>query len=99
MFRISWIAKVTTVGSVSSVLGGANGFQVKYTDADDSVVVTSGALANENTLALSTNTTQTIYAGSIVVNAKTATNIQYLMDYTSAGTAMQYNLHIKLEAL
>ncbi len=100
MYRISWVAKVTTAASVSSVLGGTNGFQIKYTDADDSVVVTTGALANENTLSLSTNTTQTIYVGALVVNAKASTNIQYLMDYTSAGgTAMQYNLHLKVEAL
>lgn len=99
-YLVTFIAKITTVGSVSSVLGGTNGFQVKYTDQDDGTVVTSGALVDMNPLALNSNTTQTIYAGQITVNAKSSTNIQYLMDYTSvaAGT-MKYNLHIRVVKL
>jgi hypothetical protein len=35
----------------------------------------------------------------IVVYAKASTNIQYSFGYTSSGTAMQFALHVKLEAL
>jgi hypothetical protein len=41
MYRISWSAKVTRASSTGSALGGGNGFQIIYTDADDSVVVTT----------------------------------------------------------
>lgn len=97
-YRISFVAKVTTAATTSSVLGGTAGFQIKYTDADDSVVVTTGALSNISGSVLNTNTTQNTYAGTIMVNVKASSNIQYLMDYTSVGlTAMQYNLHIIIE--
>lgn len=94
MYRISYVAKVTTAASVASVLGGTNGFQVKYTDPD-SVVVTTAASTTSNL-----NTTQAQINGAIVVYAKASTNIQYLMDYTSVNaTEMAFNLHIKVEAL
>lgn len=98
-YRVSFVAKVTTAASVSSVLGGTNGFQIKYTDSNDSVVVTTGAIANLSGLATNLNTTQATYAGVMILNAKASTNIQYLMDYTSAGTAMAYNLKIIVEAI
>lgn len=97
MYRISWVAKVTRAASVSSTLGGTNGFQIVYTDNDDSVVTTSprtGAVTDNG------NTTVSVVSGEIVVNAKASTTIQYKIDYTSSGaTTMQFNLHIKLEAL
>lgn len=102
MYRVSFVAKVTQVATTSSVLGGTNGFQVVYTDQDDSVVVTTpaGHLFNSTTASLALNTTQAVYSGVIIVNAKLSTNIQYSIDYTSVGgTPMQYNLHIKVEAL
>ena len=95
MYRISYVAKVTAVASTSSVLGGASGFQVRYTDATDSVVVTTAAGPLSNL-----NTTQAQVNGVIVVYAKASTNIQYLFDYTSVNAAeMAYNLHVKVEAL
>jgi hypothetical protein len=105
MYRVSYVAKLTTPATTSSTLGGANGFQIIYTDADDSVVVTTPAWwgggnngAAPTSAAL--NTTQTQISGDFIVNAKAATNIQYQIGYTSSGaTPMQYNLHIKLEAL
>lgn len=101
MYRISFVAKVTQVATTSSILGGAGGFQLLYTDANDSVVVTTPteAFDSDNTT-LALNTTQAYYAGVLIVNAKASTNIQYQMGYTSVGaTPMQYNLHIKVEAL
>lgn len=95
MYRVSYVAKLTTVAGTSSVLGGSTGFQVKYTDATDSVVTTTAASATSNL-----NTTQAQISGSIIVYAKASTNIQYLIGYTSvADTEMAYNLHIKVESL
>ncbi len=98
MYQISWVAKVTQAATTSSVLGGTNGFQIVYTDADDSVVTTApiGSMIFTN----NGNTTTTVIQGTITVSAKASTNIQYKMDYTSVGgTPMQYNLHVKLAAL
>lgn len=100
-YRICFNAKVTRAATTSSVLGGTNGFQVVYTDQDDSVVVTTPvSVFNSSTANLALNTTQASYAGCTLVNAKLSTNIQYQIDYTSVGaTSMQYNLHIRLEKL
>lgn len=96
-YHISWSAKVTRVATTSSTLAGAAGFQITYTDADDSVVVTP--LAKPNAVATA-NTTGTQLSGVEIANAKAGTNIQYQIDYTSVGaTTMQYNLHIKAEYL
>ena len=104
MYRISWVAKVTQVDAVSSTLGGTNGFQILYTDSTDSVVVTTppwweGGNNGTAPTSASGNNTGTYVGGSIIVYAKASTNIQYQMGYTSGVTPMQYNLHIKLEAL
>jgi hypothetical protein len=95
MYRISWSAKVTRASSTGSTLGGGNGFQINYTDADDSVVVTTPPSVTSTG-----NTTGTQISGVVVVNAKSSTNIQYSFGYTSSGsTSMQYSLHVKLEAM
>lgn len=107
MYRISWVAAATTAATTSSTLGGTNGFQIVYTDADDSVVKTtpapgapSAGLNQAYSQTNQGNTTASQISGVIIVNAKASTNIQYQMGYTSSGaTSMQYNLHIKLEAL
>lgn len=94
-YQVNWVATITTAASVSAVLGGATGFQVKYTDADDSVVKTS----NPTTLTVSSvNATGTSISGAFSGYCKTGTNLQYLFGYTSAGTAMAYNLHITVFA-
>ena len=101
MYRISWVATVTQAATVSSTLGGTNGFQILYTDNDTSVVKTMPGtiVSGVDTNANNSTSTGTI-SGCFIANAKASTNIQYQMDYTSSGaTPMQYNLHIKLEAL
>ena len=99
MARISWVATVTQAATLSSVLGGTNGFQIIYTDQDTSVVKTTpGAIvAGVDTNSNNSTATGTI-SGCIIVNTVINSTIQYQMDYTSSGvTPMQYNLHIKLE--
>lgn len=97
MYRISWSATVTTAATTDSVLGGTNGFQIIYTSPTDSVVKTT---IPGNTIVADDNTTGTAIGGTLVVYAKLSTNIQYSMGYASTGgTAMAYELHLKLESL
>jgi hypothetical protein len=95
MYRISWSATITTAGT-TSVLGGTNGFQIIYTSPTDSVAKTTVPGASITSAA---NTTGTAVGGAEVIYAKSATNIQFSYDYTSTGTAMTYELHLKLEAM
>jgi hypothetical protein len=99
-YRISFVAKVTRAASTSSVLGGTGAFQAIYTDADDSVVVTTGTITNVSGSTLTGNTTQIVYSGTVTVNAKASSNIQFTFGYTSVGaTTMQYNLHVRCEQI
>lgn len=100
MYRVSFVAKVTTAATTSSVLGGTSGFQVVYTDPDSVVVTTPIGIYNSTGATLALNTTQAVYSGVVIVYAKASTNLQYSMDYTSVGlTPMAFNLHVKVEAL
>ena len=96
-YRISWSADITTAASGSSVLGGTAGFQVVYTSPTDSVVKTT---VSGNSVTSTANTIGTAIGGTLVVYAKTGTNLKYSFDYTSVGvTAMVYELHVTVEAL
>jgi hypothetical protein len=107
MYRISGYAKVTTAAT-SSTLGGATGLVITFTDNTDSVaqsVTAGGFLQSGNPIVAGTNntgntTTTVSYFPSIIVWAKASTNIQYAFGYTSVAAAtMQYELHLKLEAM
>jgi hypothetical protein len=94
-YRVCYSTSVTRAGSVSSTLGGTNGFQVIYTDSSDSTVKTT--IPGPTT---SANTTGTAMGNCVQVYAKASTNIQYSMGYTDGGgTSMQYDLHITVEGL
>ncbi len=98
-YQICFDAKVTTPATTSSTLGGANNFQLIYTDADDSVSITTPAAAtfNSTSALLAGNSTQSQESGCLTVNAKASTNINYSLGYTSAGaTAMAYSLHVRV---
>jgi len=97
MYRVSWVAAITTAASTSSVLGGTNGFQVIYTDPADSVVKTSNPATVTNS---SANTTATSISGNFNAYCKASTNLQWSFGYTSVGaTAMVYDIHVKAERL
>lgn len=105
LYRVSWSAVVTTAGTTST-LGGASGFQVVYTDNDTGASATTPAAgapaAATNTAYSQTNQQNTVgtqASGSIIVNAKASTNIQYQFGYASSGTAMQFALHVKVQYL
>jgi len=97
LYRVTWVATVTTSATTSSTLGD---FQVKYTDpAETGQVKITNTIANITRNA-GNNTQTSVISGTYVIYAKGGSNIQYVMDYASSGaTAMEYNLHIKLEAL
>lgn len=109
MYRISWVAKITIASDNASALGGTTGFQVVYTDADDSVVTTTAGtpptFVDTQSVASKplvwNNTTGTQINGTVIVNAKASTNIQYKFGYTDTHTttAMVYSLKIRLEAI
>ena len=101
MYRISWYASVTTTATTSSVLGGTKGFQIDFTDADDSVAKTSPTPAIAPSQTNNSNTTASMVSGVITIYAKASTDINYAMDYTSVGvpSSMKYNLHVKLEKM
>ena len=100
-YRVSWNAKVTTVAGVSSTLGPLT---IVYTDPD-AVVQTITASAQSNAGVIETsdsgNVTTTVMLGlPLQLNCKASTNITYAFAYASnAAATMQYNLHIKLEAM
>lgn len=92
-YAITYSAVITQAATTSCTLGGANGFQVTFTDNDTGASVTT--LAGPTS---STNSVGTQVNGTIAVNAKVNTAIQFSFGYTSSGaTAMQYALHIKAE--
>lgn len=107
MFRVCAILHVTTVGDVSSILGGTTGIVLAYTEPDGSVAQSltinlsdqSGATiiaANGNTL----NTTQATSTGCSIIQVKTGVGITYAIGYTSVNAAiMQYSAHLKVEAM
>lgn len=92
LYEVAYVATVTTAASTSSVLGGTNGFQLTFTDPNDSVAKTS----NHGTVISSAgNTTATTISGVFAAYCKASTNLQYAFDYTSVGgTAMQYDLRV-----
>lgn len=98
-YRVNWHATVTRAATTSCTLGGATGFQLKYTDLNDSVVKTQNPTAI-TWMTSSINATGTAVSGSFCAYCAASTNLQYIFGYTSSGgTAMQYDLSITVESL
>ncbi len=93
-YRVNVTVTITQPATTSSQIG----FQIKYTDANDSAVKTSN---NVNNITQSTaNTTGTMLAFSYPIYAKASTAIQYQTAYSSSGaTAMQYDISIIIELI
>lgn len=106
-FRISASVQVTQAATSSSILGGTTGLVITYTEPDGSVAQSvTMALQNKSGAVVvpatgdTGNSTTTQDNGVIVIRAKSGTAIQYAIGYTSVGgTAMNYALHLKCEAL
>jgi hypothetical protein len=100
VYRVSFYAKISQAATTSSTLGGTNGFQLIYTDADSSSSVTTPSSLFSTGFSLTANTTSTVLYGTHVINVKDNSTIQYQMDYSSVGgTPMKYVLHIRVEAI
>jgi hypothetical protein len=96
LYRVSYVATITTVDSTGFTLGGTTGFQAKYTNNSDSVVKTS----NPTTPPVSAiNATGTSISGVIYANCKASTNLQYLFTITTLTGDGRYDLSIRVEAL
>lgn len=103
-FRISVYEKVTTVGSVSSILGGATGTVLTYTDGTDSVAqsISMGLDSQAGVVGLTNNanTTTTSLNGTAYIYAKTGVAIQLAVGYTSVNAGeMVFALRATCEAL
>lgn len=98
MYRVSYVANVTTAASVSSALGGTAGFTITFTNANGD---TASKTSNPTTAIISAgNTTSTSISGDLYCYAGASTNVQYAFGYTSSGTtAMVYDLAIYVEYL
>lgn len=92
-YQVCWNATVTRAATTSSTLGP---FQIRYTNVPDNVVKTWPSANVNNVNQAATNSTASgVIAGSTTVYARSGTNIQYIMGYTSSGaTSMQYELNI-----
>lgn len=97
LYRVSWSASVTTAAQISCVLGGATGFQIVYTNVNDSVAKTS----NPTTLTVSAvNATGTTISNIWLGYCKAGTNLQYALGYTSSGSpAMAFDVNVYVEFL
>ena len=99
LYRVSFLATITTAATTSSTLGGTTGAQVRFTDPNDSVVKTTTAI-NANAQISQANTTATAVSIVLLAYCKASTNLQYLYGYTSSGaTPMAYDLNIIVEYL
>jgi hypothetical protein len=101
MYRVSWYLKVTRAATTSSILGALT---LKWTDGTDNVAQTMTALGQTEAGVGGTtnagNATTSVLSGSEIIWAQSSTNITYGVAYTSVGgTTMQYEVHIRVEAL
>lgn len=104
LYRVSVYAKVTQAATSSSTLGGSTGLVLTFTDNTDSVAQTVtaqlGTQAGTSAINNAGNATTSVLQGEVLIWAKGSTNIQYAFGYTSSGvTVMQYELHLKAEAM
>lgn len=107
MFRISITLQVTQAATNSSVLGGATGVAITYTEPDGSVaqsivplLISQAGVSIVPATGNTGNTTTTQSQGSAIIYAKSGVAIQYAIGYTSVGaTSMEYAAHLKCEMM
>jgi hypothetical protein len=102
VYRISFVASITTAATTSSGLGGlaTTGFKVIYTSPTDSVEKTSNPNTQNNHTVTAANATTTTVSGVYLAYCKASTNLQYSYDYASVdANEMNYELSIFVEYL
>lgn len=87
LYRLTWFARITTPGTVSSSFE----LFVDFTDGGIACEVRGGALA--------TNTIDSVKSGVLVVRSDPGSPISYSTAYSTSGaTPMEYSLSLSLEA-
>lgn len=95
VYRVSYSAVITTAATTSCILGGANGFQLVFTDNDTagSVTTLAGPINATNAIGSQVN-------GVVTANCKDGNPLQFTFGYNSVGvTPMQFAIHIRVEYL
>lgn len=94
-YRVHYVATITTVDGTSCVLGGANGFQLIFTNANGDAVVKT---QNPTTPVISAvNNTGTTISGEQCGYAAASSNINFSFGYTGVGGQMRYDLAVFVE--
>ena len=97
MWRISYVATVTTVDSASFALGGTSGFQDTFTNGNGD---THSNTSNPTTPAISAaNTLNTAVSGCKVAYTEAGTAITYAFGYTAGTGNGAYDIAVYAEYL
>lgn len=96
-YLVCFNATITQAATSTCILGGSTGLQVKYTEATDNIVKTMPSSSINHFNATNRNNTDAGITGTFTVHAKSGTQLQYLIGYSSSGaTVMQYNLELSV---
>jgi hypothetical protein len=99
MWRISFVATITTAATAAGVLGGATGFTITYVNGNGDSVTKTTALSTPLGIG-ATNSTGDSASGDLYCYASSASAITYSYGYTAGtGTAMQYDIAVYAELL
>lgn len=94
LYRVTLYISITRAATTSSTMPST---AITYTDAESSAIHTTTTTAT----AAGNSITASFAQSSYILYAKASTNIQYTLASfaTSGATSMQFNLHVKCEAL
>ena len=97
LYRVTWYVCLTKAASVSSWIGGINGFQIIYNPSEPGVPVTSPA----NPISTGQYNTPGVTLGSGVVMCAVVPGsiIGFSFGYASSGTPAVYSIHVRVEYL
>ena len=99
MWRISFVATITTAASAAGVLGGATGFTITYVNGNGDTVTKTTALSTPIGVGAS-NSTGDSASGDLYCYSGSATAITFSYGYTAGtGTPMQYDIAVYAEFL
>jgi hypothetical protein len=99
MWRISFVATITTAATAAGVLGGTTGFTITYVNGNGDSVTKTTALSTPLGIG-ATNSTGDSASGDLYCYASSASAITYSYGYTAGtGTAMQYDIAVYAEFL
>lgn len=99
LWRISFVATITTAATAAAVLGGTTGFTTTYTNGNGDTVSKTTALATALGVGATNNTSDSA-SGDLYCYAGAASAITFSYGYTAGtGTPMQYDIAVYAEYL